>query len=333
MKPSGQCRYYKPNQLPSFSMFQAALQVFRFEAAKSFTTGRCLVWLALCLFPSILLIGVQYQIREAKERRKIRRQAAQQIQIQFETRATQEAGPAEFDFEGEAFEIEPMDEARIVEANDEEVEEEEKTLPDEITTMICYMLVPQISCMLGLLLWTTPVIGSELEAQTWIYLGMRRFGRQGVVLGKYLVAVAWTASFGVISAVSVSALSGVDEPVKLAATLTATVILSSFGYAALYLAIGTVFFRRATVLAFVYSAVVEGVVSLVPATINQFTVAYRLRSIVAESLSISSEATDMIFGDEPIWLNVSCLVGYTVVLLGISLFVVSRREYPVQTEA
>lgn len=325
-------------------MFQAALQVFRFEAAKSWTTGRCLVWLALCIFPSILLFGVQYQVRELRERRQIRQERIVQFQLE---RRRERAQRQEQQLAPEAGELPDLGSEQIVIIDEdwgpddvieesgerEDSAEEQKFLQDEFTIMLCYFLVPQISCMLGLLLWTTPVIGSELEAQTWSYLGMRRFGRQGIVLGKYMVAVAWTISFGVISAISMSALSGVDEPVKLAMTLISAVILSSFGYAALYLLIGTVFFRRATVLAFVYSMVVEGVVSLVPATINQFTVAYRLRSIVAEALSVSSEATDLIFGDEPIWLNVLCLAGYTVVLLGVSLYVVRYREYPVQTEA
>ena len=108
---------------------------------------------------------------------------------------------------------------------------------------------------------------------------------QAVALGKYAVAVVWSICFGVLSAIGVSALSGVDNPLLLAATLISAVL------AALYRLIGAAFYRRATVFAFVMSVVLEGVVSLVPAMINQLTVAYRLRSIVAKAMSVSSEWT------------------------------------------
>ena len=54
-----------------------------------------------------------------------------------------------------------------------------------------YILIPQVACMLGLLLWATPSIHSELEGNTWIYLTMRPNGKQAVLFGKYLVAVFW----------------------------------------------------------------------------------------------------------------------------------------------
>ena len=300
-------------------MFEAAVQVFRFEIARSLTPGRCLVWLALCLFPSILLFGFQYQIQEVKQRRFERRQDRVIVQKQADDLPQVEVGN---DFQFEEFDN-----------GEYETEEDEKILPDEVMVMICFYLVPQISCMLGLMLWTTPVVGSELEAQTWIYLSLRRHGRQAVALGKYAVAVVWTISFGVLSAIGVSALSGVDDPLLLAATLISAVLLSSFSYAALYLLIGAAFYRRATVLAFVLSVVLEGVVSLVPATINQLTVAYRLRSIVAKAMSVTADATDFILGDEPIWLNASALAAYTVLLLALAVYLVHKREYPVQTEA
>ena len=46
-----------------------------------------------------------------------------------------------------------------------------------------YFLVPEVVCLLGLLLWATPVISTEIEGQTWIYLAMRQSGRTTVLLG------------------------------------------------------------------------------------------------------------------------------------------------------
>ncbi len=62
-------------------------------------------------------------------------------------------------------------------------------IPSTFLYVATYILVPQVICMLGLLLWATPAIHSELEAKTWVYLAMRPAGKQAILLGKYLVAV------------------------------------------------------------------------------------------------------------------------------------------------
>lgn len=252
-------------------MIHAAIQVFRFELARSLTPGRCVIWLALCLFPSLLIGTLRYQ------------------------------GGG--------------------------------NIPDQGMIIVSYVLVPQISCMLGLLLWATPVVGAELEAQAWIYIAMRRHGRAAIALGKYAVAVVWTVTYGLISALGVSALSGIEASFSLLATLVVTVILSSVSYAALYLLIGAAVYRRATVVAVVFSLVLEGMVSWVPATINQFTVSYRLRSIVTKWMDIIPSGATVYFGEEPIWYNAGALIIYTILLLGVGLYLVQTREYPVQTEA
>lgn len=257
-------------------MFHATMQVLRFELLRTFTAGRLVIWIGLCLFPSILLALFRIQARG--------------------------------------------------------------NVPDEGIAVICFFLVPQISCMLGLLLWATPAIGSELESQSWIYLTLRGQGRVGLALGKYLTAVLWTASYGILSAISVSVISGADEMLRLMATMVALVIFSSFSYGALYLLIGAAVYRRATVVAVVYSLILEGIVSWVPATINQFTVSYRLRSLLTNWLQLddrfgNNQNAQLIFGTESVWFTIGALILYTFMFLSFALFVIRTREYPVQTEA
>ncbi len=202
---------------------------------------------------------------------------------------------------------------------------------------ISYALVPQISCMLGLLLWATPAVSTELESQTWIYLTLRPHGRAGVALGKYVVAVLWTASYGVLSAVSVSLIGGLEDLLRQAATLIALVMLSSLCYAALFLFIGVTVYRRATVVAVVYSLVLEGLVSWIPATIHEITVSYRLRSLFAMWVDIGEMLDEpnarILFSEQSAWLNVAALLCYALILLSLSIAIIRRREYPVQTEA
>ena len=90
-------------------------------------------------------------------------------------------------------------------------------------------------------------------------------------------------------------------------------------------------------IAVVYSLLLEGLVSWVPATVNKFTVSYRLRSLLASWMDLdrvtSLENMNMFFGTEPAWQHVLALFVYAGVFLLVAVYVVLRREYPVQVEA
>ncbi len=254
-------------------MWHALHQVVRFEARRTRTRGRMLIWLSLACFPSALMILLQAQADSA--------------------------------------------------------------IPDEPLAMMSYYLVVQVGCMLGLLLWATPAIGAELEAQTWVYLAMRPAGKLAILFGKYVVAAAWTASAGMVSAVGVAYFSQYVDPWRLATALLGLVLLSSLCYAALYVLIGVVFSARATVVAVVYTLVLEGVLSSVPATINKFTVCYRLRSLLAEWVELLEVrlAVHELFGYEPALQHVGYLALYTVAVLCVAAVVVHTKQFPVNNDA
>lgn len=200
--------------------------------------------------------------------------------------------------------------------------------PEPLVT-VAFFLVVQIGCMMGLLLWATPSVGSEIEAQTWVYIAMRPHGRVALVVGKYIVAVVWAVLAGLPSAVGVALATGIDVQWQLAATLCGLVILASLCYAALYSLIGVVFSRRATVFAVVYSLVMEMVVASIPATVNQLTVSYRLRSLLVDWTGIESlrTAAERMFGSSPAWQNLLGLAIYLVVTLGLAAFLIHRKEF------
>lgn len=208
-------------------------------------------------------------------------------------------------------------------------------VPDEALAMMAYYLVVQVGCMMGLLLWATPVIGSELESQTWIYLALRPHGKTAILLGKYVVAALWTASAGVVSAVGVAFCSGYPEPLRLAGTLLILVLVSCVCYAALYILIGVLFSARATVVAVIYTLLFEGVLSTIPATINKFTVCYRLRALLSEWAGLVEvrASVDELFGHEPAWQHLLCLASFTLIVLSSALIVVRYKEFPVSTDA
>ncbi len=210
-----------------------------------------------------------------------------------------------------------------------------QSVPEETLAVMCFYLVAQVGCMLGLLLWATPAIGSELEAQTWIYVALRPHGKTAILIGKYIVAAAWTASAGMVSAIGIAFASRYSEPWTLATALLLLVLMSSFCYAALYVLIGVAFSARATVVAVVYTLLFEGVLSTIPATINKFTVCYRLRALLAEWVDLPAvrTAAEELFGYEPAWQHVACLALYTIVVLLIALYLVRTKEFPVNTDA
>ena len=121
---------------------------------------------------------------------------------------------------------------------------------------------------------------------------------------------------------------------SLAAALMVLVLISSACYAALYVLIGVVFSARATVVAVVYTLLLEGVLSSIPATINKFTVCYRLRALLAEWVELDEvrSAIKEFFGYEPVWQHLAYLALYTTIVLTIALVVVRYKEFPVNTD-
>ena len=188
-----------------------------------------------------------------------------------------------------------------------------------------YFLVPEVTCLLGLLLWATPVISTETEGQTWIFLALRQSGRRVVLLGKYLTAVLWTLSAALVSIGLSMLVIGSEADYRMWWVMGALALLSCIGHAALYVLIGVVFYRRTMVAAVLYTVIIEYGVSFVPALVNKFTMNYRLRGLLANWMGwdeARSEAEN-IFGSEPSWTHLLVLAAITLTLLGAALL--SRR--------
>ncbi len=200
--------------------------------------------------------------------------------------------------------------------------------------MAMYFLIPEVSCLLGLLLWATPAISTEIEGQTWVYLMMRSSGRGMVLVGKYLTSVIWTLSAACVAVTVCTLVVGPAIGSELWWVLIKLSTLSCIVHASLYIAIGTIFYRRTMVAAVLYTVVVEYVVSFIPALVNQFTINYRLRGLLANWMNwedARSEAEN-IFGSESASVHLQMLVLMVVVFLGIAIYRVQRTEYPTQQE-
>ncbi len=208
-------------------------------------------------------------------------------------------------------------------------------LPDTVVTI--FLLVPEVVCLMGLLLWATPAIHAELEGKTWSYLAVRPGGKGSVLLGKYLAAVAWTMPAALLSLVICLGLApAIENKLNVGSVMTALVLLSCFTYGALYTLFSTLFLRRAMMVAVGYTFISEVLVGMVPAIVNQFTVQYHLRCLMGlwirfDRLPISFRP---VFGltrsgtpeSGPWWQHVLLLLGATAVLLTLAVTVLRRRE-------
>lgn len=260
-------------------VWNGMLAVARFEIVRSLTPWRIGLWLAMVVFPVMLIGTVSYNLR----------------------RNVQLPPDAEVAF-----------------------------------AMILFILLPEVVTVLGMLLWATPVVSSELEGQTWIYALVRPGGRRSVLLGKYLVAVLWTASCGVLSTTLAIPLSGIVNAFETWWVLAVLCVLSSVAHGALFAFLGVMFQRRIMVIAFIYAILVEAVLGWIPAVINKFTVAYRLRSLLFQWLELpippGMQSSQLFTDGTSAWVHVACLVGGSLVLLGIASWRIGQAQYAFQLE-
>lgn len=200
--------------------------------------------------------------------------------------------------------------------------------------IILYFLVPEVICLLGLLLWATPAISTEIEGQTWTYLAMRRSGRMLVLLGKYVTAVLWTLSAAVASTTVCVVVMGPSGGFRLWSVMCLLSVLSCFAHGSLYLLIGVIFFRRTMVTAVFYTLIIEYGLSFVPAIANKLTINYRLRGLLADWMNWEEarSAAENVFGREPVSTHLLILAAITLSLLGAAMVRIGQAEFPTQQE-
>ncbi len=200
--------------------------------------------------------------------------------------------------------------------------------------LMLYFLVPEVICLLGLLLWATPAISTEIEGQTWIYLAVRRSGRTWVPLGKYLISVVWTFSAALVSCTGCVIVMGPMADFDLWMVINLLSLLSCIVHAALYLLIGVIFYRRTMVTAVAYTLTIEYGLSFVPALANKLTINYRLRGLLAEwkDWEIARSIAENVMGREPASTHLLVLAAMTMAMLGAVIYRMEHTEFPTQQE-
>jgi ABC-type transport system involved in multi-copper enzyme maturation permease subunit len=205
-------------------------------------------------------------------------------------------------------------------------------------TFALYVLGPSLSCMLGVLLTSAPIVATELEQHSWVYLATRPNGLFHLLMGKYLVAVVWTASAAILGIALAIPISQIHYKWEALFALTGLAVLSSFAYAALYLMIGTLFHAKAMVFCVAYTAAVELFLGMFPAVVNRMTIQFRLRSllfrwITVDDNTIPANVIDLIASNETMLLQLVWLAALTAVFLSVALVTVQVREFTTAAES
>ena len=205
--------------------------------------------------------------------------------------------------------------------------------PIEVAAIFVYVLSPCVACMMSVFLWATPVLSTELEGRSWVYLAVRPYGPVAVLLGKYLVSISWAVPVGLVSATVGSYIIGREQVFHMVSVECGLATLSCLSYAAVFLLIGVIAPKRAMVAGILYAVVFEAGAALIPAAVNLFTIQYRLRCILVRWMDMDVESVDgnpvfvAYFGDESAVWHVAVLLGMTVGYLVAAALLLRFREF------
>lgn len=229
-------------------------------------------------------------------------------------------------------------------------------LPQAVWVGMTFVLITEMIVLLNALLWVAPLVQSELEGKTWLYVVVRPFGRMSLVLGKGLNGLVWTGGAGLTALLlallvtsqgdiqtatemmgpraRIEVASGLQEVAHVSLVLGALTAFSSVVYSSLFSAIGCIAPKRAMLVAFSYTLVGEVLVSFIPAVVNKLTVQYHLRCLLTDwiDFGIPPEGRQYLFSEwAPSW-HVASLIGMAIFWQVVALGVVHSRQYVMSDE-
>jgi hypothetical protein len=198
-----------------------------------------------------------------------------------------------------------------------------------------------LSCLLSLLLWAAPVLHTELEGKTWVYLAARPYGRFTSVIGKFLMAVIWTIAVcwvSLVTSLMVLSVYGLTQSLvwNLLLSFGLLSLLASFVYASIFACMGVIFHRRAINFSATYALVVEFMIAMVPAVIGRCSVRHHLTSMAFSIMDIDKGAKSAwasIYGQPSFVWSLAMLGAIMGAWLTVGLVTLWTREYVTADEA
>jgi ABC-type transport system involved in multi-copper enzyme maturation permease subunit len=169
------------------------------------------------------------------------------------------------------------------------------------------------------MIFGSALIRDEIDDKSITHVATAPLDRAFSYLGYYLpLVIAVAVSMVAISSVGVFAFFGQhgfgSEALQIYVEFLALVIIGSFVYSSLFLAIG-VMFNKPVMVGLFYAFIWEGYIGSLPGAIQNASVKHYLRSL-------GSEWVD--FGDISRWDQASSVWGSTALLLGLTVFLLVR---------
>ena len=201
-----------------------------------------------------------------------------------------------------------------------------------------YVLCPGVVSMLGVLLWASPSIASELEGRSWVYPAVRPRGALAVFLGKYLVAVVWSAPAACLAAAAAARIMAPDNYGDMIAVMWPLIGLSCLSYGAAYSLVGVLLPKRAMVACVFYTFCSEVILSAVPAAVNLLTIQFRLRCLLVRwmewdrSLARDNPVFLAYFGEESTTWHLLVLIAMSASMLALGAWVLRWKEFTSEAE-
>lgn len=194
--------------------------------------------------------------------------------------------------------------------------------------------------LLGLLLWATPNVYSELEGKSWLFIASRPSGRSSIFLGKFMASVLVSLAICFI-AISLCVLvihhhNATTKPIRLWLAMNFVYFLATLIYASVFSLIGVLFVKRAMVVGAGFLIGFDVFLASLPgALINRFTVRHHLQEIGIATMGWffpspagSEKEYRFFYGQEwATWIHVVVILAATLILLVIGTKVITSREY------
>lgn len=202
--------------------------------------------------------------------------------------------------------------------------------------MIVFLV--SIVTLLSLLLWATPNVYSELEGKSWSFVASRPGGRISILLGKFIASVAVSFSISLVSLTMSIAIAermiSLTDAEKTWLSLCGIFLLANLAYGAVFSMLGTLFYKRAMVVAAGYLIGSEFFLGTIPAVVSKLTMRFHLQSLGLSWLGFflpfegGPNQYAALYGDPwSDWIHVLILIGAAVVALVAAGFIITNRQY------
>ncbi len=176
--------------------------------------------------------------------------------------------------------------------------------------------------------FATEALGSERESRSLLWLLSRPLPRPAIYLAKYVALLPWAIGLNV-GGFAVLCLAAGSPGLMALRLFWPAVVGATFCFCALFHLMAALF-RRAAVIAIVYSFFLETILGNMPGYLKRVSIGFYTRCIMfdaAETIGVSPPEKAEVYWPVDAATAWMVLILGTVVLLGLGMFVFSRVEY------